>query len=175
MEWKRLRYSKGNAYLLVGAMGLALAIGYLTVALRLPFGQLDQPGAGVFPVFVGAVLAIASLVTIQEGWSANRKETVEFPAGADRWRVISLVALLFGFFFALPWLGQLVSSTIFCALPMRILSNLSWVRILACSAVLAVRSTSSSRSSQGTAAARRARHLSAKGDIASTRRASDSR
>jgi hypothetical protein len=133
------KYSKGNAYLLVGAMGLAVAVGYLTMALRLPFGQLDQPGAAVFPIFVAAVLAVASLATIQEGWSTNAKETVEFPVGPDRRRVVYLLLLLFGFFFALPWLGQLISSTIFCALLMRVLSaGVGWVRIGAYSVVLAL-------------------------------------
>jgi putative tricarboxylic transport membrane protein len=133
------KYSKGNAYLLVGAMGLAAAVGYLTMALRLPFGQLDQPGAAVFPIFVATVLAIASLATIQEGWSTNAREKVEFPVGGDRRRVVYLVLLLLGFFFALPWLGQLISSTLFCVLLMRVLSaGVSWVRILAYSVVLAV-------------------------------------
>ncbi len=133
-----LEYSKGTAYLIVGGTGLLVSIGYLIMALQLPFGRLDQPGAGVFPVFVGAVLALASLVTIQEGWSSSRRAVIEFPAGADRLRVISLVALLFGFFFALPWLGQLISSILFCALLIRILAKLSWARILTYAVVLAV-------------------------------------
>lgn len=133
------RYGKGCAYLIVGAIGLALSVGYIAMALRLPFGQLEQPGAGVFPIFVGVVLVIASLLTLQEGWTASGRETVEFPAGADRRRVVFLVALLLGFFFALPWLGQLVSSAVFCILLMRVLSaGLSWTRIVAYSVVLAL-------------------------------------
>jgi hypothetical protein len=134
-----VRYSKGNAYLLVGGLGLAVAVGYVTVAFQLPFGRLDQPGAGVFPIFVGAVLTLASLATIQEGWTTNRTEKVELPAGADRRRLLYLVALLLGFFFALPWLGQLVSSVLFCALLMRVLApGLGWVRIAAYSLVMSI-------------------------------------
>ena len=86
----------------VGGIGLLVSIGYLIMALQLPFGRLDQPGAGVFPVFVGAVLVLASLVTMQEGWSSSRGAVIEFPAGADRRRVISLVALLLGSFSHFP-------------------------------------------------------------------------
>lgn len=133
------RYSKGNAYLIVGAMGLALTIGYVAMALRLPFGQLEQPGAGVFPIFVGVVLGIASLLTVHEGWTTSRRETVEFPTGDDRRRVIYLVVLLLAFFVALPWLGQLVSSALFCILLMRVLSTgLGWGRIVAYSVVMAL-------------------------------------
>ncbi len=136
---KAARFSKANAYLLVGGMGLAVAVGYLTVALGLPFGRLDQPGAAVFPIFVAAVLVVASLATIHEGWSTSAEQFVEFPAGADGRRVVYLVLLLFGFFFALPWLGQLISSTLFCVLLMRVLSaGVGWTRTVAYSAVLAL-------------------------------------
>src|SRR5687768_14652567 len=110
---KPVAHSKGTAYLIVGGTGLLVSVGYLIMAAKLPFGRLDQPGAGVFPVFVGIVLTIASLVTLREGWLSSERGTIEFPAGADRVRVICLVALLVGFFFALPWLGQLISSALF--------------------------------------------------------------
>ena len=38
----------------------------------------------------------------------------------------------------LPWAGQLVGSTIFCALLMRLLSQLAWPRVVAYSALISV-------------------------------------
>ena len=43
-----------------------------------------------------------------------------------------------GYFLTLPWLGQIISSTLFCLLLMRILSNLSWFRIAVNSLVMSL-------------------------------------
>ena len=131
-------FSKGKGYLIVGGIGLVVSIGYLVMALRLPFGRLSQPGAGVFPVFVGIALIAGSLLAMREGWSASGREKIEFPGGPDRLRVIGLVVLLLAFFAALPWLGQLVSSALFCVLLIRMLSKLSWLRTVAYALAIAV-------------------------------------
>ncbi|MBI4292352.1 MAG: tripartite tricarboxylate transporter TctB family protein [Betaproteobacteria bacterium] len=129
---------KRNAYLVIGASGLLLAAGYLGMSFQLPFGQLDQPGAAVFPIIVGATLIVASLMTLWEGWQMDRAEQVEFPAGTDRKRLFGLLALLLAYFLALPWVGQFIGSTLFCILLMRVLSDLGWARIVAYSLALAI-------------------------------------
>lgn len=121
---------KSKAYLWIGAAGVLVAVGYLGASLELPFGRLDQPGAGTFPIVAGVILLVASLITIWEGWQLNPALRIELPHGADLKRLVSLVALLFGFFIALPLLGQLISSTIFCILLMRVISGVSWPRIM---------------------------------------------
>jgi putative tricarboxylic transport membrane protein len=129
---------KRKAYLAVGGIGLLLAAGYLGMAIQLPFGQLDQPGAGVFPIVIGALLMLASLATVGEGWRMERTEQVELPGGEDRKRLLSLIALLFGYFLALPWLGQIISSTLFCVLLVRLLSELTWWRVVAYSLLMSI-------------------------------------
>lgn len=131
-------YQKRNAYLVFGVVGFAFAVGYLALALRLPFGQLDRPGAGVFPVFVGIVMIVASLATVWEGWRMGEAANISSPVGADRKRLLLLIALLFGYFVALPWLGQIVTGAIFSIALMRMLSELSWVRIVVYAVVLSV-------------------------------------
>lgn len=131
-------FHKRNAYLAFGCAGLLLAAVYLWLSSRLPFGQIDRPGAAVFPVVVGGILAVASLATIWEGWRMEQSAPIDLPAGADRWRLFGLIGLLFGFFLALPWLGQIVSGAIFSLLLMRLLSNLGWLRIAIYAAVLSV-------------------------------------
>ncbi|HEX7128169.1 MAG TPA: tripartite tricarboxylate transporter TctB family protein [Thermodesulfobacteriota bacterium] len=108
---------------------MLLAAAYLGMALQMPFGRLSQPGAAVFPLIVGGLLVVGSLATIWEGWKTGPAERVEFPAGADRARLLGVVGLLLGYFVALPWLGQLLSSTLFCILLMRLLSSLAWPRV----------------------------------------------
>ena len=135
---KTTAWQKRNAYLVMGGLGLFFAAGYLGMSFQLPFGRLDQPGAGVFPVIVGVMLLLASLTTMWEGWQLDKAEPIDLPAGADRKRLLSLIGLLFGYFLALPWLGQIISSTVFCILLMRVLSDLRWPRIVAYSLVMSI-------------------------------------
>lgn len=127
---------KRTAYLSIGAIGVLLAASYLGAALQVPFGQLDQPGPGTFPVVVGVVLLIASILTMWEGWHAESRLRVDVPPSADLRRVGGAVALLFGFLIAMPILGYVISSGLFCILMMRILSNLNWARIVVYSLVM---------------------------------------
>ncbi len=126
---KTTSFQKRKAYLATGGIGLFFAAGYLGMSVQLPFGKLDQPGAGVFPVMVAVLLMLASLTTMWEGWQLNKDEQVDFPAGTGRKRLLALIGLVCGYFLTLPWLGQIISSTLFCLLLMRILSNLNWPRL----------------------------------------------
>jgi putative tricarboxylic transport membrane protein len=137
-ETKTTFVQKRKAYLVMGGIGLVLAAGYLGLSLRLPFGQMDQPGAGVFPVAVGVILILASLATLWEGWQLDKAVRLDLPVGADRKRLLSLIGMLVGYFLALPWLGQMISSALFCMLLMRLLSDLSWLRIAAYSLAMSL-------------------------------------
>ena len=127
---------KRAGYLVAGGAGLLIAAGYLAMSMELPFGRLDQPGIAVFPVIVGCVLVVASLIAIWEGLKLDPGVRIEIPTGADLKRLLCLVALLVAFLIALPLLGLLISSTIFCTLLMRCLSNLGWPRVIAYSCVM---------------------------------------
>lgn len=129
---------KCTAYRAIGGTGLVLSAGYLTMSFGLPFGQVSRPGAAVFPVLVGVILMLASLTVIWESWKLKRTEAVELPRGSDRRRLLGLMGLLLGYFLALPWMGQLLSSTLFCILLIRLLSNVAWPRIIIYSVVISV-------------------------------------
>ncbi len=86
---------------------------------------------------VGVLLAIASASAVWEGWRTDVGEQVEFPAGQDRLRLLVLVGSLFVYIVALPWLGQLLASTLFLILLMRVLSDVGWPRVIAYSVVIA--------------------------------------
>lgn len=120
---------KRTGYIWTGGAGLLFAAGYLGLALKLPFGQMDQTGAAVFPVIVGLIMIVASVAAVWEGLKMAPSEQIDVPVGAGRWRVLGLVALMLGYFIAMPWLGQISSSVLFCALLMRMLSELGWLRI----------------------------------------------
>lgn len=131
------RLSKRTAYLVVGGAALAIAAGYGALALQLPFGKLDQPGAAVFPIVVTAIMAIAGVATLVEGWQMEPSALVELPAGQDLRRVAVLVTALVGYLVLLPWLGHWISSTLFLVATMRLLSHYTWVRVWATALVVA--------------------------------------
>ena len=128
--------SKRTAYLSAGGLGLLLAAGYLAMATQLPLGEMDAPGAGLFPVLVGAIMCFASLATVWEGWKTPPADGIELPVGQDRTRLFKLIVLLALYFAAMPWLGYSLSSWAFALLLMRLLSTLSWWRCGAYAAVM---------------------------------------
>lgn len=128
---------KGTAYILVGLIGLALAAGYLVLSFRLPFGRMDQPGAAIFPIIVGITLVLGSLATVAEGMRAGPDEEYALPIGADRNRVVLLIALLCGYVALLPVVGQFAAGALFIAVLMRSLSKLGWPRIILYSLIMA--------------------------------------
>ena len=121
---------KRKGYLTIGGIGAFFAAGYLGLSAQLPLGQMRQPGAALVPLMAGLLLFAGSVAAIWEGWKMERAEQVQFPVGADLARLLAVIALLIGYFVTLPWLGQLVSSTLFCVLLMRTLSGLPWARII---------------------------------------------
>jgi len=132
--------SKGAAYLAVGAFGVLLTTGYIAMALKLPLGQWDRPGAALFPIIVAVIFGGASLVTMWEGWRGDpdRSTRVEVPSGGGLGRLLGLLASLLGYYLLLPWLGQLIAGFGFCLALMRLLSNASWVRIGATAAIVSL-------------------------------------
>ena len=130
---------KRKGYLAIGGAGVALSAAYLGLTLRLPFGTLAKPGAGLFPLVAGATLLVASLLALREGWSMPRDLEVEFPAGEDRRRLLLLAAGLIAYVVLLPWLGQLVCSALLCMGLIRMLSNsLSWPRVVIAGLLMSV-------------------------------------
>lgn len=135
---------KGRGYLAIGGSGLLLAAGYLWLAFKLPFGQLDRPGAAVFPVAVGCIFAFASLAAMWEGWHMDRAERVDVPTGVPLLRIAGMIGGLLAYIVLLPWLGQLLASFIFCVALMYVLSGMpgspdriSSTRILLAGAIIA--------------------------------------
>jgi len=130
------RIQKRKGYLAVGAGGLVLSAAYLGASARLPVGELARPGAAVFPLLVGFLLVIGSLSTLWEGLRTSTAEQVELPAGRDRLRLLVLLAALFVYIVALPFLGQLIASALFLILLMRVLSDVGWPRVIVYSLII---------------------------------------
>lgn len=121
--------TKRQGYLWAGMFGILLCVGYFAAASELPLGTIDEPGARLFPLLVNAVLLIASLACVREAlMSPGMGKLLAFPVGADAQRLCGLVILLLGYFLAMPWVGYLLSSLVFAALLVRLLSGAAWLR-----------------------------------------------
>jgi len=125
--------------LLVGAVGLLVAIGYTSEAFLLPMGDLAQPGPGLFPPGVGIAFAVISVIVVLEAvLSENGAGAIEFPRGEQLRLVLVFAGCTVAFALALPILGQYVAAALYLIVMIRVLSALSWWRVVALGAVLGV-------------------------------------
>lgn len=123
--------SRSMGYIGAGIVGILLSSGYLHMTLELPMGEMDQPGAGVFPLLVAGILFVASVSALWEGWQRRENSpALDLPEGSDRTRLLKMIGLLLIYFLAIPWAGFSLSSILFCTLLIRLLSTLGWKRCL---------------------------------------------
>jgi hypothetical protein len=125
-----VKWSRSKGYIVVGAIGICLSVLYLALSFQMPMGRIRQPGAGVFPVICGFLLLLGSVSALWEGLKTRKtEESVELPAGSDLRRLLVLLGGILGYLVLLPILGQLISSTIFCFVLIRVLSSLGIWRV----------------------------------------------
>lgn len=125
--------------IVLGVIGLVVAIGYTVESFLIPMGELAQPGPGLFPRGVGiAFAAISAALIIESAFGANAGGPVELPRG-DRLRLVALFGgCTVGFALLLPILGQYVAATLYLIVVLRVLSELAWWRVLAYGVALGV-------------------------------------
>lgn len=94
------------------AVALAFLAGsalYLVQAARLPLGSVEQPGAGLFPLLVGALLLAASVAHLLQDLRRGSGGP-PLPSAETGRRVMGVVAALGAFCLLLPWLGYGVTA-----------------------------------------------------------------
>lgn len=130
---------KRKGRIVAGAVGFLFSVGYTLQATQLPFGELSSPGAAVFPMIVGVSLIVISLLTILEAWRTEAVTgSIEFPTGKDLLRLLLAALSVISYIVILPFLGQLLTSFLFVAALLRLLSELSWVRIILYTAAISL-------------------------------------
>ena len=97
---------------------------YLTLALRLPFGAAERPGAGFYPVIVAVfalVVALAATASAFRGAPSTEAAAATKLDAASRRRVVISVVALAAFCLVLPWVGYPASAFAFVAVVLRYL------------------------------------------------------
>ena len=108
-------------------LALLLAAFYVTNAWQtLSVGRWHKPGAAIFPIAVGALLAISGLSVLFErrgGGDGPMPATFTLPAGADLRRLLLLLAAFALYFLVMPVIGNMVASALFLFASMWLLSD----------------------------------------------------
>jgi hypothetical protein len=101
-----------RALLATAAVIAVAALGYLVEARRYPWGTESQPGAGVYPTLVGALVLVSALGLGIESALRPPGRVVEWPSGPARRRVLAILLPTVGYVLLLPWLGHPLAATL---------------------------------------------------------------
>ena len=107
-------------------LALLLSALYVTNAWQtLSVGRWHKPGAAIFPIALGALLAISGLSVLFErrGSDGAMPATFTLPAGSDLRRLLLLLAAFALYFLMMPVIGNMVASALFLFASMWLLSD----------------------------------------------------
>jgi nitrate reductase gamma subunit len=119
-------FSLGSARRITALLALLLSALYVTNAWQtLSVGRWHKPGAAIFPIALGALLAISGLSVLFErrGSDGAMPATFTLPAGSDLSRLLLLLAACALYFLAMPVISNMVASALFLFASMWLLSD----------------------------------------------------
>jgi hypothetical protein len=109
--------------------GLALLLAAIYTAggwQTLSMGRWHKPGAAIFPIAVGMLLAISAISVLFEKHGGDRDPmpaTFSLPAGPDLHRLLWVMGAFALYFLAMPFLGNMIASALFLLAAMWLLSD----------------------------------------------------
>jgi len=96
--------------LIVSCASVLIVLFYLVEGRNYPLGSLGHPGPGLYPMLVGAMMLIATSMTVVEAGKGTNQAGISFdwPSGVGWWRVFTVVFAALGYTLLLDPLGDLV-------------------------------------------------------------------
>ena len=120
-------FSLASARRIAALLALLLSALYVTDAWQtLSVGRWHKPGAAIFPIALGALLAISALSVLFErrgGDDGTMPATFTLPAGSDLGRLLLLLTAFALYFLVMPVIGNMVASALFLFASMWLLSD----------------------------------------------------
>lgn len=107
------------ATLIAGGLGGVLAVLYLIAARSYDLGTIAQPGPGLYPLGVGAVMLIGGVGTAL-GSLRGAGESIPWPRGAALFRVGLLSTALIAFVVGFEGLGYPIVAAMLCFVAMQV-------------------------------------------------------
>jgi hypothetical protein len=115
-----------RALLTADAAALVLSVLYFAGALGYPRGTMDQPGPGLYPLFVGALLVAASIGSIVTDLVRPARGELELPEGRDLGRILAVLGGAAAYVLLLPFAGHLLSSMLVVFIVLHAMGLTSW-------------------------------------------------
>jgi hypothetical protein len=116
-----------SARRITALLALLMSAFYVTNAWQtLSVGRWHKPGAAIFPIALGALLAISGLsVLLERRGGGDRPMTaiITQPAGSDLRRLLLLLAAFALYFLVMPVIGNMIASALFLFASMWLLSD----------------------------------------------------
>lgn len=110
-----------------GVLALLLSAGYTVDAWQtLSAGRWHKPGAAIFPIAVGLLLAISAVSVLLERYGRPddpTPATFSLPVGADLRRLSMVLAAFALYFLMMPVIGNMIASALFLLATMWLLSD----------------------------------------------------
>jgi hypothetical protein len=119
-------FSLVSARRITALLALLLSAFYVTNAWQtLSVGRWHKPGAAIFPIALGALLAISGLSVLFErrGSDGAMPATFTLPAGSDLRRLLLLLTAFALYFLMMPVIGNMAASALFLFASMWLLSD----------------------------------------------------
>ena len=112
---------------IVGIVALLLSAVYAVDAWQtLSMGRWHKPGAAIFPLAIGLLLAISAISVLLErhgGAEDPMPATFSLPAGGDLKRLLLVLAAFAIYFVAMPLIGNMIASALFLLAAMWLISD----------------------------------------------------
>jgi putative tricarboxylic transport membrane protein len=115
-----------RALLGVDISALILSFLYLWGALGFPRGTMDQPGPGLYPLFVGTLLVIASIGSIITDLVKPAQGELEIPKGKNLGRLLVVAGAAAAYVLLLPYAGHLLAAIMLVFVVLHTMGLTSW-------------------------------------------------
>ena len=110
----------------VDSVALILSSLYLWGALGYRRGTMDQPGPGLYPLFVGVLLVVASIGSIVTDLVNPAQGELEIPKGKDLGRMLTVLGAAAAYVLLLPYAGHLLSAIMLIFIVLHAMGLTSW-------------------------------------------------
>jgi putative tricarboxylic transport membrane protein len=115
-----------KAILITGSFWTVLGIAYLLYALRYDRGTSAQPGPGLYPILVGALLITVAIGTLVSAVINPPSGHIHWPKGTERVRLFGIIAVSVFYALALEHVGYLLCGGIVVLVCLQMMGMRSW-------------------------------------------------